>query len=91
ESCIDVKASTPYTMVNPGSFKGSRKTFLLTQADIYAEALVNNHVADMVSDIQRRYFKRYPITLPHEEEPSEQWLSQVDDNAPTAQSGGFRR
>ncbi|KAF9471141.1 hypothetical protein BDN70DRAFT_820400, partial [Pholiota conissans] len=72
------------TMVNPGSFKGSRKTFLLAQADLYAEAVVNNNVADTVSDIQRRYFKRYPITLPHDEEPDEAWLAQVDDTAPDA-------
>ncbi|KAF8201854.1 hypothetical protein BJ912DRAFT_843261, partial [Pholiota molesta] len=70
------------SMVNPGAFKGTRKEFLAAQSTLYANAVINNHVADTVSDIQRRYFKRYPITLAHDEEPSEDWLSQVDDNAP---------
>ncbi|KAF8160583.1 hypothetical protein BJ912DRAFT_865516, partial [Pholiota molesta] len=72
----------PSSMVNPGAFKGTRKEFLAAQSTLYANAVINNHVADTVSDIQRRYFKRYPITLAHDEEPSEDWLSQVDDNAP---------
>ncbi|KAF9471309.1 hypothetical protein BDN70DRAFT_939042 [Pholiota conissans] len=69
-------------MVNPGAFRGSRKKFLEDQAALYSDALLNNHVADTVSDIQRRFFKRYPITLPHNEEPSEEWLAQVNDDAP---------
>ncbi|KAF9470299.1 hypothetical protein BDN70DRAFT_773752, partial [Pholiota conissans] len=62
-------------MVNPGAFKGSRKLFLASQADLYTEAVAENRVADTVSDIQRRYFKHYPITLSHNEEPSEDWLA----------------
>ncbi|KAF9470292.1 hypothetical protein BDN70DRAFT_939839 [Pholiota conissans] len=69
-------------MVNPGTFQGSRKAFLQAQFELYADAVVNNNVADTIADIQRRYFKRYPITLPHDEEPSEDWLAQVDDSAP---------
>ncbi|KAF9471899.1 hypothetical protein BDN70DRAFT_819435 [Pholiota conissans] len=69
-------------MVNPGAFKGSRKQFLQDQAVLYANAVVQDSVADTISDIQRRYFKRYPITLPHDEEPTEEWLAQVDEDAP---------
>lgn len=69
-------------MVNPGVFVGSRKIFLESQKDIYAAAVAGNHVIDTVADIQRRYFKRYPIDLPHNEEPSDTWISQVDDDAP---------
>ncbi|KAF9471459.1 hypothetical protein BDN70DRAFT_819959 [Pholiota conissans] len=69
-------------MVNPGAFSGSRKDFLAAQADLYEVAVTNNHVADTVADIQRRYFKRYPISLPHNKEPSAEWLSSVNDNAP---------
>lgn len=69
-------------MVNPGAFSGSRKAFLHDQREAYAIAVTNGHVADTVADIQRRYFKRYPITLAHDQEPSDEWLSQVNDHAP---------
>ncbi|KAF9472053.1 hypothetical protein BDN70DRAFT_819199 [Pholiota conissans] len=69
-------------MVNPGVFLGTRKAFLAAQQDLYASAVTENHVADTVANIQRRYFKRYPISLPHNEEPSAEWLASVDDDAP---------
>ncbi len=69
-------------MVNPGSFQGSRKEFLLAQADLFANAVIHSHVLDTIADIQRRYFKRYPPSLPHDEEPTAEWLASVDDNAP---------
>ncbi|KAF9472823.1 hypothetical protein BDN70DRAFT_780715, partial [Pholiota conissans] len=68
-------------MVNPGAFQGSRREFLTAQKELYANAVTDNHVADAVADIQRRYFKRYPITLPHTEEPSTESLANVDDNS----------
>ena len=77
------KKSPPSTqMVNPGSFKGSRKEFLLAQADLFADAVVHSHVLDTIADIQRCYFKQYPPSLPHDEEPTAKWLAAVDDNAP---------
>lgn len=69
-------------MVNPGAFLGSRKDFLESQKEIYAAAIAGNHVADTVADIQRRYFKRYPVSIPHNEEPTAEWLAQVDDDGP---------
>ncbi|KJA22462.1 hypothetical protein HYPSUDRAFT_117836, partial [Hypholoma sublateritium FD-334 SS-4] len=69
-------------MVNPGTFKGRRKEFLDSQQDIYAAAVKGKHVADTVANIQRRYFKRFPITLSHTEEPTEAFLAVVDDDAP---------
>lgn len=72
-------------MVNPGAFSGSRKAFLHDQQDIYAAAVGNGHISDTVADIQRRYFKRYPIDLPHKQEPSSEWLAQVDDGTPDAE------
>jgi hypothetical protein len=71
-------------MVNPGAFSGTRKEFLTAQKSLFAEAMTNNHVADTVADVQRRYFKRYPISLPHTEEPDDEWLAHVDDNGPDA-------
>ena len=69
-------------MVNPGAFKGLRKEFLDSQKELYASAVRDNHVADTVADIQRRYFKRFPVTLSHMQEPTEEFLATVDDNAP---------
>lgn len=69
-------------MVNPGAFSGSRRDFLDSQKDIYSNAVSANLVADTVADIQRRYFKRFPITLPHDQEPTQEWMDQVDDGAP---------
>ncbi|PPQ76861.1 hypothetical protein CVT26_001499 [Gymnopilus dilepis] len=67
-------------MVNPGAFKGSRKEFLLAQKPAYAEAVTGGFVADALADIQRRYFKRYPVDLSHETEPTEEHLAAVDDD-----------
>ncbi len=69
-------------MVNPGSFSGRRKVFLDSQQDIYAAAAKGGHIADAVADIQRRYFKCFPTTLPHTLDPTQEFLDAVDDNAP---------
>ncbi|KAF8196481.1 hypothetical protein BJ912DRAFT_846763 [Pholiota molesta] len=69
-------------MVNPGAFFGTRKEFLSAQSALYADAVAGNHAADTVADIQRRYFKCYPMSLLHTVEPSADFLAQVDDNAP---------
>lgn len=72
-------------MVNPGAFSGKRKAFLDAQRAVYAAAVTNDHVNDTVADIQRRYFKRFPLTLQHTEEPTEEFLATVDDDAPDAE------
>ena len=79
---LDHRDNVCSTMVNPGAFRGSRKEFLLSQKAVYAEAVIGGYVADALADIQRKYFKRYPIDLPHGEEPSQEHLANVDDNAP---------
>lgn len=69
-------------MVNPGAFAGKRRAFLDAQQELYAAAAAANHVNDTVADIQRRYFKRFPVTLSHTEEPTEEALAAVDDDTP---------
>jgi hypothetical protein len=69
-------------MVNPGAFQGSRKEFLLSQKPAYKAGVTGGYAADALAEIQRKYFKRYPIDLPHSEEPSAEWLAGVDDDAP---------
>lgn len=72
-------------MVNPGAFQGTRRDFLLSQKTGYMAGVVGGYAADALADIQRRYFKRYPLDLAHGEEPTAEWLSMVDDDAPDAE------
>ena len=69
-------------MVNPGAFQGSRREFLLSQKAAYKAGVIGGYAADALAEIQRKYFKRYPIDLPHSEEPSAEWVAGVDDDAP---------
>lgn len=68
-------------MVNPGAFLGSRKNFLQSQKGKYNAGVVGGYAADALAQIQRKYFKRYPIDMPHDEEPSAERLATVDDEA----------
>ncbi|KAF9522285.1 hypothetical protein CPB83DRAFT_899762 [Crepidotus variabilis] len=69
-------------MVNPGAFQGSRKEFLMQQREYYMTALSDGNVADALANVYRHYFKRYPVDLEHTEEPTAEFLSQVNDEAP---------
>lgn len=69
-------------MVNPGSFRGMRHDFLDSEKATYAEAVKEGYVADALALIQRRYFKRFPIDLAHNEEPTPEFLAAVNDDAP---------
>jgi hypothetical protein len=68
-------------MVNPGAFQGSRKIFLKSQTSDYQAGVVGGYAANALAQIQRKYLKRFPIDLPHNEEPSPEWLAAVDDEA----------
>ena len=69
-------------MVNPSSFGPSRKAFLLSQKPAYSAGVVGGYAADALALIQCKYLKRFPIDLPHDEEPTEEWLASVNDNEP---------
>jgi len=66
-------------MVNPGTFRGTRKVFLLGQLPAYAKAVEGGYALDGIALISRRYFKRYPVNLPLDEEPTPEHLAGVDD------------
>ncbi|KAF8157506.1 hypothetical protein BJ912DRAFT_866974 [Pholiota molesta] len=68
-------------MVNPGAFCGSRKEFLMSEKAAYSAGVTGGYAAEALALIQRHYFKRYPIDLPHEEEPPAESLEAVDDDA----------
>ena len=67
-------------MVNPGAFQGARKAFLLGEKEAYSQAVDEGYVPEAVAKIQRRYFKRFPVDLPDNVEPSEEQLAAVDDD-----------
>ena len=69
-------------MVNPGAFRGSRKEFLMGEKAAYSAGMAGGYGADALALIQRRYFKCYPVNLPHHEEPTAEHLAAVNDEAP---------
>ncbi|KAK7017024.1 hypothetical protein VNI00_018751 [Paramarasmius palmivorus] len=68
--------------MSPSAFKGTRLTFLEAAITAYAIALKEGHGADFLAELVRRYFKRYPPSLPHNEEPSPEHLAAVNDDEP---------
>lgn len=69
-------------MVNPGTFLGQRKVFMMGEKLAYSEGVKGGFAADALAIIQRRYFKRFPVDLPHDDEPSAEFLESVDDDEP---------
>jgi hypothetical protein len=69
-------------MVHPGAFLGSRKDFLTGEKSNFRAAVLGGFAKDTIADIQRRYFKRFPIDLPHSEEPSAEYLASINDSEP---------
>ena len=66
-------------MVNPGSFGPSRKAFLESQKPVYTAGVLGGYAADALVQIQRKYLKRFPIDLPHDDEPTEEWLASMNN------------
>ena len=67
-------------MVNPGAFHGARKAFLMGEKEAYSQAVDEGYAAECIAKIQRRFFKRFPIDLPDEAEPTAEELAKVDDD-----------
>jgi hypothetical protein len=67
-------------MVNPGSFTPKRKAFLESQKAGYIDAVATGMIDLFLSNVYRCYFKRFPPTLAHDVEPSNEDLTAVDDN-----------
>ena len=67
-------------MSPPGSFLGARFEFLQAQKRMYAASIISNSKAACIADIQRRYFKRFPIEHQHNVDPMPEFLASVDDD-----------
>lgn len=63
------------------AFPGICSEFIAGELDDYAEAIDSGTVLDAVASIQRQFFKRFPVTLADNKDPSAEWLDKVDDNA----------
>ena len=71
----------PY-MPQPRVFRGQREKWLDAQLEDYGKAIDLNTTAAFIRGAQCRYLARWPMSLPHNEEQSAEFLAQVDDNAP---------
>ena len=69
-------------MVNPGIFHGTRFDFLMSEKASYKAGVDGGYTTDAVAKIQSRYFRRYPVEIPLDEEPSAEFLLAVDDEKP---------
>ncbi|KAK7015546.1 SERTA domain-containing protein 3 [Paramarasmius palmivorus] len=68
-------------MPAPRAFNGKRLKFLKDQLEPYAKADSEGHAAEFALDVARRFLKRFPVTRPDEEEPTDEELQAVNDNA----------
>ena len=71
-------------MVNLGTFLGLRRDFMLSEKAAYSKGIKGGFTADALAIIQHQYFKQFPVDLPHDNEPSAEFLEAVDDNEPDA-------
>lgn len=54
----------------------------MSQKPVYSAGVTGGYAADTLALIQRKYLKRFPIDLQHNEEPTEEWLASVNDEGP---------
>jgi len=54
----------------------------MNEKPAYKAGVLGGYAADALANIQHRYFRRFPIDLPHDQEPTVQFLAGVNDNAP---------
>jgi len=66
-------------MGNPGVFRGTRFKFLILEKASYKAGVDGGYATDALAKIQSRYFRRYPVKLPLDEEPSPEFTKAVDD------------
>jgi len=68
-------------MVNPGTFQSTRKEFLTGELPAYGKAIADGYTVDAIAMICQQYFKRYPVDIPLNQEPTPEHLAGVDDEA----------
>lgn len=73
-------------MPHPKIFQGQRGKWLDAQLEDYGKAIDFGTTAAFIRGVQRRFLARWPMSLPLNEEQSEEFIAQVDDNAPIEES-----
>lgn len=68
-------------MVNR-TFKGLRLEWLLEQKQAYEEAVTKSTVPSFLDIAFARFCRQFPINMPLDQEPTNEFLDTVDDNAP---------
>lgn len=56
----------------------------MNERPAYTAGVQGGYSADALTNIQRRFFKRFPVDL-HDEDPTADFLSRVNDGAPDAE------
>ena len=69
-------------MPHPGAFKGGRLKFLQDELTEYTKAVINDRAEDFALDVIRRFFKRYPLDLQDDLEPTPDMLANLNDDEP---------
>ena len=59
---------------------GLGKEFPLEEKESYSTAIKEDYKKDALMNIQCRYFKQFPINLPHNVEPSNEYLASVNND-----------
>ncbi|PPQ73933.1 hypothetical protein CVT26_006554 [Gymnopilus dilepis] len=63
-------------------FTGLRKAFLEGELEKYKKAFIDGTKTDFLMDVLRRFLKRFPLNLPDDQEPTPEFLAEVDDTSP---------
>ncbi|PPR04509.1 hypothetical protein CVT24_013115 [Panaeolus cyanescens] len=59
-------------MVNPGTFRGQRKTYLLSRKPDYEAAYDNSTQEDCIANIVQVYFRMFPPEMPLDYDPTDE-------------------
>ena len=54
----------------------------MNEKPAYRAGVLGGYAADALANIQCRSFRRFLIDLPHDQEPTVEWLAAVNDNSP---------
>lgn len=63
------------------TFSDKHRAFLESKKAEFAAAVENKHISETLAVIFRQFFKRFPIDLDDDQEPSDEMLAGVDDSA----------
>jgi len=54
----------------------------MNERESYSRGVEGGYAADALASIQQRYFKRFPVDLPEDQEPTADFLANINEGAP---------